>query len=56
MIIPKSIHLERIKENFNLFDFTLTNDDMQAINKLTLPRSEIEDYHTNPELVRRIVT
>lgn len=56
VIIPKSIHLERIKENFDLFDFTLTNDDMQAINKLTLPRSEIEDYHTNPELVRRIVT
>ena len=56
VIIPKSTHLERIKENFDLFDFTLTKEDMQAINKLTLPRSEIEDYHTNPELVKRIVT
>ena len=56
VIIPKSTHLERIKQNFDLFDFTLTKEDMQAINKLTLPRSEIEDYHTNPELVKRIVT
>ena len=55
-IIPKSTHLARIKENFDLFDFTLTSEDMQAIDKLTLPISEIEDYHTNPELVKRIVT
>ena len=55
-IIPKSIHLARIKENFDLFDFTLTSEEMQAINNLTLPTSQIEDYHMNPELVKRIVT
>ena len=55
VIIPKSTHLERIKQNFDLFDFTLSPEDMEAINKLTLDRSEIEDYHSNPELVKHII-
>jgi len=29
--IPKSVHQERIKENANIFDFTLTDEDMKAI-------------------------
>lgn len=56
VVIPKSTHLERIKQNFDLFDFTLTNEDMQAIDELTLPRSELEDYRSNPELVKRMVS
>ncbi len=32
--IPKSSNEERIKENFNIFDFNLSKDDMEAINSL----------------------
>lgn len=31
VVIPKSTHKERMKENFDVFDFTLDEDDMSAI-------------------------
>lgn len=31
VVIPKSTHKERMAQNLDLFDFTLTNEDMQAI-------------------------
>ena len=31
MAIPKSTHKERMAQNFSLFDFTLTDDDMTRI-------------------------
>lgn len=34
IIIPKTTHIERMKENIDLFDFTLTNDDMKTIQEL----------------------
>lgn len=34
IIIPKSVHEHRIIENANLFDFTLTDEDMKAIEQL----------------------
>ena len=33
-IIPKSIHKDRIKENWEIFDFELTNDEMKEIELL----------------------
>ena len=30
VVIPKSTHIERMEENFNVFDFTLSEDDMQS--------------------------
>jgi len=30
--IPKSVHAERIKENFQVFDFHLTEDEVKQIN------------------------
>ncbi|XP_036433287.1 aldo-keto reductase family 1 member D1-like [Colossoma macropomum] len=34
VVIPKSFSLKRIKENFEIFDFSLTDDDMKAIEGL----------------------
>lgn len=34
IIFPKSTHKERLQENFDLFDFELTNDEMAAITAL----------------------
>lgn len=31
VVIPKSTHIERIKENIDIFDFALTEEDMQKI-------------------------
>ena len=55
VIIPKSTHLDRIKENFDLFDFTLTKEDMQAIDALNLSHSSIVDFG-DPNFVKNIVS
>lgn len=34
VVIPKSVHKERMEQNFDVFDFTLDNVDMEAIRKL----------------------
>lgn len=34
VVIPKSVHVDRIKENFNLFDFELTVDEMKQLVKM----------------------
>ncbi len=34
VVIPKSVHADRIKENFNLFDFELTADEMNQLVKM----------------------
>lgn len=34
VVIPKSVHVDRIKENFNLFDFELTVDEMNQLVKM----------------------
>lgn len=32
--IPKSVHAERIRENFNVFDFSLTNEELKLIDTI----------------------
>ena len=44
VIIPKSTHIERMAENLDIWDFTLTDDEMAKINALDIGRSEIVDH------------
>lgn len=44
VIIPKSVHKERMEENLNIWDFTLSEEDMNAIAALNLGHSEIIDH------------
>jgi alcohol dehydrogenase (NADP+) len=36
LVIPKSIKPDRIKENFNIFDFLLTEEEMEELNKIDI--------------------
>lgn len=46
VIIPKSTHKKRIEENFNIWDFALSDEDMKAISALDLGSSKIIDHYT----------
>ena len=39
VVIPKSTHIERMEENFNVFDFDLRNEDIEAISALDKKQS-----------------
>ena len=51
IIIPKSVHVERMEQNLNIFDFTLSDEDMAAIAKLDTGKSLFFDHH-DPEVTK----
>lgn len=44
VIIPKSVHKERMEEKLDIWNFRLSDEDMEAIGALDLEHSEIIDH------------
>ena len=53
VVIPKSTHRERMEQNFDVWNFELTDEDMSKIAPLDIGRSEIVD-HFDPNFVRAL--
>ena len=52
-VLPKSVHVDRMEQNFDIWDFTLTDDDMAVISAKDKGHSEIVD-HSSAEFVKFI--
>ena len=46
VIIPKSVRRERMEENIDIWDFSLTDAEMAEVSRLDLGHSEIVDHRT----------
>ena len=52
-IIPKSVHVERMQQNIDIWDFSLTGEEMAKIAAKDLGRSEIVN-HDDPAFVKAL--
>ncbi|CAM4379335.1 aldo/keto reductase [Paenibacillus alkaliterrae] len=55
VVIPKSVRKEKIIENFNIFDFELSHEDLESITTLDTKQS-LFFSHNDPEMVKWIGT
>lgn len=53
VIIPKSTHRNRMEQNIDIWDFSLTGEDMAAIASLDIGHSEIVN-HFDPDFVKAL--
>lgn len=51
IVIPKSVHQNRIEENLDIWDFKLSQQDMETITKMDLGHSDVVD-HSSPETAK----
>lgn len=52
-IIPKSVHVERMEQNIEIWDFALTDEEMATVSAKDLGHSEIVD-HSSAEFVKAL--
>ncbi len=53
VVIPKSVHKERMEQNIDIWNFELSNEDMEMISKMDIGYSEIVN-HSDPKFVKMI--
>ncbi|MBQ7183469.1 MAG: aldo/keto reductase [Clostridia bacterium] len=53
VVLPKSVHFDRIRENFDIWDFTLTDEEMASVAALDMGYSGTRFKHFDPDFVRR---
>ena len=54
VIIPKSSRVERMEQNMDIWNFTLTDEEMETISSKDMGHSEIIN-HFDPEVVKMIL-
>ena len=52
--IPKSSHIERMQQNFDIFDFSLTKEDMDKIATMNQSDAGFRDF-TSPDFVKYLI-
>ena len=55
VVISKSTHVERIKENIDIFDFELNEEEMKQISLLDMGYSGSRAKHFEPDFVRMVL-
>ena len=53
VVIPKSVHKDRMEQNLDIWDFTLSDKDMAKIAAMDIGHSEIVD-HSDPKFVQML--
>ena len=53
VVIPKSVHADRMQQNFDIFDFSLAEEDMDKIKTMDIGHSEIVN-HFDPKWIKEL--